>query len=88
MLFRSNAGQDGSVVAEAVRQGEGSFGYNALTGEYADLVEAGIIDPAKVTRTAIQNASSVAGILLTAETVITELPSKDDKAPEIEGVVR
>ena len=83
-----NAGQDGSVVAEAVRQGEGSFGYNALTGEYADLVEAGIIDPAKVTRTAIQNASSVAGILLTAETVITELPSKDDKAPEIEGVVR
>jgi chaperonin GroEL len=83
-----NAGQDGSVVADTVRQKEGNYGYDALTGEYGDLMKAGILDPAKVTRTAIQNAASVAGILLTAETVITDIPDKDDKTTPTEGVVR
>ena len=83
-----NCGLDGSVVVETVRAKKGSFGFNAATGEYEDLLKAGILDPAKVTRTALQNAASVAGVLLTVETVITELPQKDDEARAPEGVVR
>jgi chaperonin GroEL len=75
-----NAGQDGSVVVDKVRNGKGSFGYNAATEEYEDLLKAGIIDPTKVVRTALQNASSVAGLLLTTEAMVAEKP-KEEKAP-------
>ena len=73
-----NAGVDGAVVAEEVKRREGNVGYNAATGEYEDLVKAGIIDPTKVTRTALQNAASIAGMLLTTEAVITDIPKKDE----------
>jgi chaperonin GroEL len=75
-----NAGQDGAVVAEKVRSQKGTFGYNAATEEYEDLMKAGIIDPTKVVRTALQNAASVAGLLLTTEAVVAEKP-KEEKAP-------
>src|SRR3989339_93873 len=75
-----NAGVDGAVVAEEVKRREGNVGYNATTGEYEDLVKAGIIDPTKVTRTALQNAASIAGMLLTTEAVITDIPKKDEPA--------
>ena len=75
-----NAGQEGSVVVEAVRKMKPGSGYDAEKGEYGDLFAAGIIDPAKVTRSALQNAASVAGLLLTTETIITDIPEKD-KAP-------
>ncbi|MGQ0637212.1 MAG: chaperonin GroEL [Planctomycetaceae bacterium] len=73
-----NAGVDGGVVCEKVAEGAGNFGYNAATGKYEDLVRAGIIDPTKVTRCALQNAASVATLLLTSEALIAEQP-KDDK---------
>src|SRR5438874_6631709 len=73
-----NAGQDGSVVLEKVREAKGSFGFNAQTEEYEDLIKAGIIDPTKVVRTALQNAASVAGLLLTTEAMVAEKP-KDEK---------
>jgi chaperonin GroEL len=76
----ANAGMDGAVIAEEVRKGTGNYGYNAATGVYEDMVKAGIIDPAKVTRTALQNAVSIAGMFLTTEAVITELPKKDEPA--------
>ena len=72
----SNAGQEGAIVCEKVRLSEGSTGYNAQTDEYGDLVEAGVIDPAKVTRTALQNAASIAGLMLTTEATVHELPEK------------
>ena len=77
-----NAGKDGSVVVEAVRKGTGSFGYNAATDTYEDLVAAGIIDPTKVTRFALQNAASIASMLLTTEAVITDIPEKKEKGGE------
>jgi chaperonin GroEL len=67
-----NAGVDGDVVVEKVKSGKGAFGYNAATGEYQDLVKAGIIDPALVTRTALLNAASVAGLMLTTNVLVTE----------------
>src|SRR5213596_3030419 len=73
-----NAGQDGSVVLEKVREAKGAFGFNAQTEEYEDLIKAGIIDPTKVVRTALQNAASVAGLLLTIEAMVAEKP-KDEK---------
>jgi chaperonin GroEL len=75
-----NAGQDGSVVAAEVAKGEGAFGYNAMTGVYEDMVKAGIIDPTKVTRSALQNAASIASLLLTTEAVVTEIPKKEEPA--------
>jgi chaperonin GroEL len=75
----ANAGGEGSIVVHKVKEGSGSFGYNAATGEYGDLVAQGVIDPAKVVRSALQNAASVAGLLLTTESVIVEKP-KEDKA--------
>ena len=72
-----NAGEDAAVVLNEVRSGKGSYGYNAATGEYGDMLEQGILDPAKVTRLALQNAASVAGLLLTTEVMIAEAP-KDD----------
>ena len=81
-LIAENAGIDGAVALQKVRQGKGAFGYNAETDEYGDLVEVGIIDPAKVVRVALQNASSIAGLLLTTEAVVTELPApKKKKTP-------
>ena len=73
-----NAGGDASVVLNAVAEGEGNFGYNAATGEYGDMIEAGILDPTKVTRYALQNAASVSGLLLTTEAMVAEAPRKDD----------
>jgi chaperonin GroEL len=79
-----NAGMEGSVVVEAVRKLQPGNGFDAAKGEYTDMFVAGIIDPAKVTRSALENAASVAGLLLTTETVVTDLPEKD-KAPAMPG---
>ncbi|MGB1917715.1 MAG: chaperonin GroEL, partial [Luminiphilus sp.] len=76
-----NAGDEASVVLDKVRQGEGNFGYNAATGEYGDMIEMGILDPAKVTRTALQAAGSVAGLMITTEVMIAEAPKDDAPAP-------
>ena len=75
----SNAGEEASVVVAKVAEGTGNFGYNAQTGEYGDLVESGVLDPTKVTRTALQNAASVAGLLLTTDATVYEAPK--DAAP-------
>jgi chaperonin GroEL len=74
-----NAGEEGSIVVQKVREGSGSFGYNAATGEYGDLLGMGVIDPVKVVRSALQNAASVASLMLTTEALIAERP-KDEKA--------
>jgi chaperonin GroEL len=76
----SNAGEDAAVVLNRVREGKGTFGYNAATGEYGDMIELGILDPTKVTRLALQNAASVAGLLLTTEVMIAETPKDDEHA--------
>jgi chaperonin GroEL len=78
-MISTNAGQDGSIVCEKVLAGEGNFGYNAATDKYEDLVKAGVIDPTKVTRTALQNATSVSTLLLTSDALIAEKP-KEQKA--------
>ncbi|MFH1291747.1 MAG: chaperonin GroEL [bacterium] len=75
-----NAGVDGAVVAEEVRKNTGNYGYNASTGQYGDLVQDGVIDPTKVTRSALQNAVSIAGMFLTTEAVVTDIPKKDEPA--------
>ena len=77
----ANAGADGSVVLNKVAEGKGNYGYNAATGEYGDMIEMGILDPTKVTRLALQNAASVAGLLLTTEAMVAEAPKDEDKAP-------
>jgi chaperonin GroEL len=77
----ANAGDEASVVLDKVRQGEGNFGYNAATGEYGDMIEMGILDPAKVTRTALQAAGSVAGLMITTEVMIAEAPKDEAPAP-------
>jgi chaperonin GroEL len=77
----ANAGVEGSVIVEAVKKSKGNEGYNVATGEYEDLVKAGIVDPKKVTRMALQNAASIAGLLLTTECLITDIPEKDKPAP-------
>ena len=76
----ANAGGEGSVVSDKIKQGEGSYGYNAATGEYGDMIEMGILDPAKVTRTALQAAGSVAGLMITTECMVTEVV-EDNPAP-------
>ncbi|HZZ03984.1 chaperonin GroEL [Paraburkholderia sp.] len=73
----ANGGEEASVVVAAVAAGTGNYGYNAATGEYVDLVDAGVVDPTKVTRTALQNAASVAGLLLTTDAAVCELPKED-----------
>ena len=75
-----NGGVEGTVVVDKVKNSQGGFGYNAATDKYEDLIEAGVIDPTKVVRTALQNASSVAGLMLTTETLIAEKPKKKEKA--------
>ncbi len=76
----ANAGVDGAVVVEEVKKNTGNYGYNAATGKYEDMVKAGIIDPAKVTRSALQNAASIASMFLTTEVVVTDIPKKDESA--------
>jgi chaperonin GroEL len=81
----TNAGEEASVVVNAVKNGTGNFGYNAATGEYGDMIEMGILDPAKVTRSALEHAASVAGLMLTTEAMITD--AADDKAmPDMGGM--
>ncbi|MDY0205045.1 MAG: chaperonin GroEL [Pseudomonas sp.] len=75
----ANAGDEPSVVVDKVKQGEGNYGYNAATGEYGDMIAMGILDPAKVTRSALQAAASIAGLMVTTEAMIAEI--KDDSAP-------
>jgi chaperonin GroEL len=77
-----NAGMEGSVVVAKIQEGEGNFGFNAATAEYGDMLEEGIVDPTKVVRSALQNASSIAGLLLTTETLITEIEEPPDMAAE------
>jgi chaperonin GroEL len=77
-MLCANAGVEPGVVTQKVAEGKGNFGYNVATGEYEDLVKAGVVDPTKVTRTALQNAASIAGLLLTTECMITEIPEKKE----------
>jgi chaperonin GroEL len=74
-----NAGVEGSVIVEEVKRRSGNEGYNVSTNVYEDLVKAGVVDPKKVTRTALQNAASIAGLLLTTECLVTEIPEKEKK---------
>jgi chaperonin GroEL len=76
----ANAGEEGSVIVDQVRKSKGNEGYNVATGKYEDLVKAGVVDPKKVTRSALQNAASIAGLLLTTECLITDLPEKEKPA--------
>src|SRR6266478_4057910 len=76
----TNAGEDAAVVLNRVREGKGTFGYNAQTSEYGDMIELGILDPTKVTRLALQNAASVAGLLLTTEVMVAESPKEEEHA--------
>ncbi|MGL4751232.1 MAG: chaperonin GroEL [Aeromonadaceae bacterium] len=83
----ANAGEEPSVVANRVREGEGNFGYNAATEVYGDMLEMGILDPTKVTRSALQFAASVAGLMITTECMVTDLPKKDaPAAPDMGGM--
>jgi chaperonin GroEL len=77
----ANGGVEGSIVVQEVKKRKGNDGYNVATGEYEDLVKAGVVDPKKVTRSALQNAASIAGLLLTTECLITEIPEKEKAAP-------
>ncbi|MFT5377501.1 MAG: chaperonin GroEL, partial [Candidatus Latescibacterota bacterium] len=76
----NNAGFEGAVVVGKVREGKGTFGFNAQTEEYEDLVAAGVVDPTKVVRNAIENAASIAALMLTTEALITEIPPKKQAA--------
>jgi chaperonin GroEL len=76
----ANAGVEGSLIVQEVKKRKGNEGYNVATGEYEDLVKAGVVDPKKVTRSALQNAASIAGLLLTTECLITDVPEKDKPA--------
>ena len=82
----ANAGDEPSVVINKVLEGKANYGYNAATGEYGDLVELGVLDPAKVTRSALQNAASVAGLLLTTDCMVAELPKAEAPAPDMGGM--
>ena len=85
----ANAGDEASVVLAKVDEGKGNFGYNAATGVYGDMIEMGILDPTKVTRSALQNAASIAGLMITTQAMVAELP-KDDApgmpAPDMGGM--
>ncbi len=74
----SNAGEEPSVILNKVSGGKGNYGYNAANGEYGDMVEFGILDPTKVTRTALQNAASIAGLMITTEAMVGEAPKKEE----------
>src|ERR1700755_317906 len=80
-----NAGMDGAVVIGKIEDSKGSVGYNAATGAFEDLVKAGIIDPTKVVRTALQNAASIAGLMLTTDAAVTDAPEPKKAAPPMPG---
>src|SRR5436305_6848076 len=80
-MLASNAGVEGSLLVQEVKKRKGNDGYNVATGQYEDLVKAGVVDPKKVTRSALQNAASIAGLLLSTECLVTELPEKEKPAP-------
>ena len=80
-----NAGVDGSIVVRDVRDGKGAYGYNVATGEYVDMFKAGVIDPTKVTRGALENAASIAGLLLVTEAMVADIPQKDPPPPPAPG---
>ena len=80
-----NAGVDGSIVVRDVRDGKDAYGYNVATGEYVDMFKAGIIDPTKVTRGALENAASIAGLLLVTEAMVADIPKKDPPPPPAPG---
>lgn len=82
----TNAGEEAAVVLQKVRAGEGNFGYNAATGEYGDMIEMGILDPAKVTRSALQAAASVASLMITTQAMIAELPEDKPAMPDMSGM--
>jgi chaperonin GroEL len=83
----SNAGEEPSVVLQRVIESDGSFGYNAATGEFGDLIAMGVIDPVKVTRLGLQNAASIAGLILTTDVVVAEVPRRESAAmPEMAGM--
>jgi chaperonin GroEL len=82
----TNAGEEPSVIVNRVKEGQGSFGYNAATGEFGDMLELGILDPTKVTRTALQNAASIAGLMITTEAMVAEAPKKDEPAMPAGGM--
>ena len=85
-LIATNAGHEGAVVVGKVRDSKQSnFGFNAATEEYTDMIAAGILDPAKVTRSALQNAASIAGLMLTTEALISEIPKAQRAAPADDG---
>ncbi len=80
-----NAGYEGSIIVEKVKAESGNVGFDAATGEMKDLIKAGIIDPKKVTRSALQNAASISGLLLTTEAMVAEIPKKEEKSPSVPG---
>ncbi len=86
MRIAQNAGQNGAVIAERVKEKDFNVGYNAANGEYVDMFEAGIVDPAKVTRSALQNAASIAGMVLTTECIVVDLPEPKEGAPAGAGM--
>ena len=77
----ANAGLEPSVVVNAVANGEGNYGFNAQTSQYGDMIEMGVLDPTKVTRTALQNAASVASLILTTDCMVADLPADDKAVP-------
>jgi chaperonin GroEL len=81
----SNAGREGALIVQEVKKRSGNEGYNVATAEYVDLLKAGIVDPTKVSRTALQNAASISGLLLTTEALVSELPEKEKPAPAAPG---
>ena len=83
-VIAENAGQEGSVIVNKVRDGKKDFGYNALENKFENFFDAGIIDPTKVTRLALENAASIAGLLLTTEAVVSEIAEEKD-APQMPG---
>ena len=80
-----NAGLDASIVVQDVRNGKGAYGYDVADGDYCDMIKAGIIDPTKVTRSALENATSIAGLLLVTEAMVAEIPKKEPAAPPMPG---
>jgi chaperonin GroEL len=81
LKIAENAGWEGSVVVNEVEGKEQNFGFNAQTEKYEDLVKSGVIDPAKVVKTAIQNAGSIAGLMLTTEAIVNDIPKKEESHP-------
>ncbi|HID95389.1 MAG TPA: chaperonin GroEL [Candidatus Latescibacteria bacterium] len=84
-LIAENAGHEGAIVVQHIKEGKGSFGFNAESEKYEDLVEAGVIDPTKVVRIAVENAVSIASLLLTTEALVTDIPEKEEKTPPPPG---